>query len=536
MFLVTNKEMARLDEETINNYGLPGMVLMEHASLRVVEWISWYCEGKVAGKRIIVLAGKGNNGGDGLAAARLLANAGAFVTVFLLCSPAELKGDTLQNYQVLQRLGEKVYQLTSDKDLQKLDIALMCADLIIDAIYGTGFKGTVTGLAAEVINTINNRGLPVVSVDLPSGLDANTGEISGPCVKATATITFGLPKLGLILEPGNQQVGELWLGDISLPRQLIEESGIKTKLIDPDEPVLRLPSRPAAGHKGTFGHVIAIGGSEGMTGAIYLAATAALRSGAGLVTALVPRSLHTLMEIKTVEVMTKPLPETEAISIGQEALDTILDFAHKGSVVLAGPGMSQHVSTAALLMNLLPKLDKPLVLDADALNIISNNDPKKVFTDIKAPIVITPHPGEMARLMGVTVQEVQQNRLEVASLAAQEWEVIVILKGAKTIVAHPGGEIFVNPTGNPGMATGGSGDVLAGMVAALMAQGLEALDAALMSVYVHGLAGDLVAQRKGQIGLIAGDLLEQLPNVFFALEKGNYPTLPRINERLKRIL
>ena len=175
-------------------------------------------EGKVAGKIIIVLAGKGNNGGDGLAAARLLANAGAFVTVFLLCSPAELKGDTLQNYQVLQRLGEKVYQLTSDKDLQKLDIALMCADLIIDAIYGTGFKGTVTGLAAEVINTINNRGLPVVSVDLPSGLDANTGEISGPCVKATATITFGLPKLGLILEPGNQQVGELWLGDISLPR------------------------------------------------------------------------------------------------------------------------------------------------------------------------------------------------------------------------------------------------------------------------------------------------------------------------------
>ena len=317
---------------------------------------------------------------------------------------------------------------------------------------------------------------------------------------------------------------------------MIEESGIKTKLIDPDEPVLRLPSRPAAGHKGTFGHVIAIGGSEGMTGAIYLAATAALRSGAGLVTALVPRSLHTLMEIKTVEVMTKPLPETEAISIGQEALDTILDFAHKGSVVLAGPGMSQHVSTAALLMNLLPKLDKPLVLDADALNIISNNDPEKVFTDIKAPIVITPHPGEMARLMGVTVQEVQQNRLEVASLAAQEWEVIVILKGAKTIVAHPGGEIFVNPTGNPGMATGGSGECVGGYGSGLDGPRVGGLGCSADECLCTWTGRGPGCARKGQIGLIAGDLLEQLPNVFFALEKGNYPTLPRINERLKRIL
>jgi len=536
MFLVTNQEMARLDGETINNYGLPGMVLMEHASSRVVEWLSWYWEGKVAGKRVVILAGKGNNGGDGLAVARLLSNAGAFVTVFLLCHPGELKGDAGQNYQVLQRFGEKVYQLTSDKDLQKLDISLMCADLVVDAIYGTGFRGAVTGLAADVINLVNNSGLPVVAVDVPSGLEAGTGKVAGPCIKAAATVTFGLPKLGLVLEPGRRQVGELWLGDISLPRQLIQNSGLKTRLITPEEVTQRLPSRPAAAHKGSFGHVAAVGGSEGMTGAIYLAATAALRGGAGLVTALVPRSLHGLMEIKTVEVMTKPLPETEAVSVGLEALNTVLEFAGKTDVVLLGPGMSQHASTAAFLANLVPKLDKPLVLDADALNIISNNDPKKFFADLKAPIVITPHPGEMARLTGLPVREIQQNRLEVASKAAREWKVVVVLKGAGTVVAHPGGKVFVNPTGNPGMATAGSGDVLSGLVAGLMAQGLAALDAAVAGVYVHGLAGDLAAREKGQMGLTAGDILASLPRALAALEQGSFPEGPRINPWLKRIL
>lgn len=536
MFLVSNQEMARLDGETINNYGLPGMVLMEHASLRVVEWLNWYWEGKPAGKRVVILAGRGNNGGDGLAIARLLSNAGAFVTVFLLCNPADLKGDAQQNYQVLHRFGERVYQLTTEKDLQKLDISLMCADMVVDAIYGTGFKGTVVGLAAEVIKLVNNSGLPVVAVDLPSGLEASTGKVSGPCIKATATITFGLPKLGLVLDPGRQQVGELWLGDISLPRRLVQACGCKTNLITPEELALRLPPRPVAGHKGTFGHVAAVGGSEGMTGAIYMAATAALRSGAGLVTALVPRSLHALMEIKTVEVMTKPLPETEAVSIGLEALNTILDFAGKVNVLLVGPGMSQHDSTAALLVNLLAKLDKPLVLDADALNIISSNDPKKLFNGIKAPVIITPHPGEMARLLGVPVEEIQRNRLEAAAAAAREWEVVVILKGAKTVVAHPGGEVFINPTGNPGMATGGSGDVLAGVVAALVAQGLEALDAALIGVYVHGLAGDFLAREKGQVGLTAGDILAKLPWAFAALEQGSYPQLTRINPWLRRIL
>lgn len=535
MFLVSNQEMALLDQETINDFGLPGMVLMEHAALRVVEFLSNYY-GELAHKRAIILVGKGNNGGDGLAIARLLINADVNVTVFLLCKPEELKGDALTNYRILQSWDAKIYHLNNDKDLQRVDIALMCTDFIVDAIYGTGFKGTITGMTAKLIKTVNDSGLPVFAVDIPSGVDANTGKVTGPSIQAQATVTFGLPKLGLLLEPGNKYVGELWLGNISIPDKLIRKRKPKVSLITASDVASMLPQRPQGAHKGTFGHVIAIGGSEGMTGAIYLAAMAAIKSGAGLVTAGVPRSLHHIMEMKTLEVMTKPLPETEAVSIGQEALETILELAGIGNVLVLGPGMSQHVSTSNLLMNLLEKLEKPLVMDADALNIISTGDPKKTLAGIKAPVIITPHPGEMARLMGIPVREVQQSRIEVARKAATEWKVIVVLKGAKTLAAHPDGRIYVNPVGNPGMATGGSGDVLAGVIASFMAQGLRPLDAAVAGVYVHGLAGDLASLHQGQAGLTAGDLLAELPKALMFLETGTYPKLAQINERLKRIL
>ena len=535
MYLVSNQEMALLDKGTIEEFGVPGMVLMEHAALRVVELLSRYY-GKLTHKRAMILAGKGNNGGDGLAIARLLINGDVNVTVFLLCSPEELKGDALTNYRILQNWGAKIHHLSNEKDLQRVDIALMCTDFIVDAIYGTGFKGSITGMTAELIKIVNDSGLPVFAVDIPSGLDANTGKVAGPCIQAQATVTFGMPKLGLLLEPGSKYVGELWLGDISLPNKLIQSSRLKVSLITAEDVVAKLPQRPRSAHKGTFGHVIAVGGSEGMTGAIYLAATAAIKSGAGLVTAAVPKSLHGIMEMKTLEVMTRPLPETEAISIGQEALGTIAELAGAGNALVLGPGLSQHVSTSNLLMQLLPKLDKPLVLDADALNIISTNDPKKTLMAIKAPVIITPHPGEMSRLMGIPVREVQQNRVEIARKAAAEWKVIVALKGAKTLVAHPDGRIYVNPTGNPGMATGGSGDVLAGIIASFLAQGLNALDAAVAGVYVHGLAGDLAGLHQGQAGLTAGDLLAELPKALMSLETGTYPELPQVNKRLKRII
>ncbi|NLC77741.1 MAG: NAD(P)H-hydrate dehydratase [Clostridia bacterium] len=535
MLIVNNQEMAMLDRETINEIGLPGMVLMEHAALRVVELLG-RLYGPLAKKRALIFAGKGNNGGDGLAIARLLLNAEASVNVFLLCNPEELKGDALKNFQILQQWGAKIHYLAAEKDLQRVDIALMCADFIVDAIYGTGFKGSVTGIGAELIKIINDSGVPVIAVDLPSGLDASTGKVAGPCIQASATVTLGLPKLGLLLEPGSKYVGELWLGEISLAPQAIKKAGLKTNLITAAEVAAKLPQRPRAAHKGTFGHVIAVGGSEGMTGAIHLAASGALRSGAGLVTAAVPKSLHSIMEMKTVEIMTKPLPETEAVTVGQEALDAILGLLAAGNVLLLGPGMSRHVSTSALLANLLPKVNKPLILDADALNMISADDPAKVFAGIKAPVIITPHPGEMGRLLGISAREVQQNRVETARQAAAEWKVVVVLKGAKTLVAHPDGTLYINPTGNPGMATGGSGDVLAGIIASLVAQGLDAFDAALVGVYVHGLAGDLAGQRRGRLGMTAGDLVEELPRALLELETGNCLPLPQVNERLRRIV
>lgn len=535
MYLVTGEEMGKLDRETMQNFYLPGVVLMEQAALRVAELVSLKLGGQVINKRLLVFAGKGNNGGDGFAAARLLDKAGANVTVFLICPPGELKGDALTNYRILQQFGVKIYILQKEADLQRVVLALINTDLIVDALYGTGFKGNITGLTANLVEMLNESSVPILSVDLPSGLDADTGKIGDIVIKAEATITFGLPKIGLILEPGAGYAGELWLGDISLPNQLIEKASYKTKLVTADFCRKLLPRRSSIGHKGTFGHVFAIGGSEGMTGAICLASEAALRTGAGLVTAGIPRSLNNVLEMKLTEVMTKPLPETESVTIGLEALEHILSQQNKTDALLIGPGMAKHPSTGSLLKAVLSKLEKPVVLDADALNLLNGEDPGEFFRSIKSPVVITPHPGEMAGLLGRPIREVQYNRVQIAKEAAKDWQVVVVLKGAKTLIANPDGNLYINPTGNPGMATGGSGDVLAGMIAAFLGQGLNPTQAAVLAVYLHGLAGDFGATEKGQFALTAGDLLELIPKAFLDLQENNCSKYPKINDRLIRI-
>ena len=535
MYLVTGEEMKRLDQETIQNYFLPGMVLMEQAALRIVELVSFKLNNQVMNKRILVFAGKGNNGGDGFAAARLLDQAGAGVSVFMICRPEELAGDALTNYRAFQRLGGKIYLLQKEADLQRVALALINTDLIIDALYGTGFKGNVGGLTADLLKMLNETNIPIIAVDLPSGLDVNTGQPGEIAIKADATVTFGLPKIGLLLEPGASFAGELWLGDISLPNQLIEKANFKTQLITAQACQKLLPLRPIIGHKGTFGHVFVVGGSEGMTGAIYLASEAALRTGAGLVTAGIPRSLNSILEVKTTEVMTRPLPETEAMSIGLEALEPILSSQNNIDAYLFGPGMSQHSSTGSLLRAVLDRLEKPTVLDADALNLLRGEKLKELFRSVKSPLVITPHPGEMAGLLGINAGEVQADRIQTAKKAARDWQVVVVLKGAKTLVADPQGNLYVNPSGNSGLATGGSGDVLGGMIASLLGQGLKATEASVLAVYLHGLAGDLGAEKKGQFSLTAGDLLDFLPASFLSLEQGSFNKQPIINERLIKI-
>ncbi|HHX51127.1 MAG TPA: NAD(P)H-hydrate dehydratase [Clostridia bacterium] len=531
MYLVTKEEMALLDKEAIEEYGIPGLVLMENAALRVAEYAGTLFPGGLARKKVLVFAGKGNNGGDGLAIARHLQKAGADVKVFLLCRPEELKGDALVNYRILVKMQGRFHLLLEEKDVQKADISLMCTDLVVDAIYGTGFKGKATGTGARIIGAINGSSCPVIAVDVPSGLDADTGIAGGPAIQADATITFGYPKIGLCLETTSSSVGELWVGDISLPQDLPKKA--KKHLITAQWCSAHLPARNLTAHKGTFGHVLAVGGSEGLTGAISLAAAAALRSGAGLVTAAVPKSLHPIMEMKTTEIMTKPLPETEAGSIGLEGLEAILSLGKKASCILLGPGMSEHPSTASLIRSLLPKLTQPLVLDADALNIVSETP--EMLASLQAPLVLTPHPGEMGRLLGISSREVQQNRVQVVREASRQWGAVVVLKGARTLIGDPRGELLVNMTGNPGMATGGSGDVLAGMIAGLMGQGLDPLVAAGIGVYAHGAAGDRAASVKGLMSLCAGDLLDYLPPVFLDLEGKTHPLWKRINDRLVRV-
>ncbi|MGI9953169.1 NAD(P)H-hydrate dehydratase [Moorellaceae bacterium AZ2] len=519
MYLVTAAEMGEIDRLASRDYFIPSIVLMENAGLRVVESIRRYFGGTARGKRVLIFAGKGNNGGDGVVVARHLHNEGAEVKVFLLARPEELRGDPRTNLEIYQKMGGKVFPLLEQNHLQRADIALLYADLVVDAIFGTGFKGAALGVAGEVIQLINRAAKPVVAVDLPSGLEADTGRSHGPCIRATWTVTFALPKLGLALEPGATLAGRVEVADIGIPRQLIESRGLKVRLLTSDWCRDHLKPREPTAHKGSFGHVLVVGGCRGMTGAPILTAMGALRAGAGLVTAAVPRSCQGVVAAGAAEIMTRGLPETPDGALSREALPFILEMLERCQVLAIGPGLSRDPSASLLVRELLPQVRCPVVVDADALNALA--DDSKWLWEPKGEVVVTPHPGEMARLKGTTAAKIQEDRLSTAARAAQEWRAVVVLKGARTIIACPAGDTYVNPTGNPGMATGGSGDVLTGIIAGLIAQGLAPGTAAAMGAYLHGAAGDEAARLKGQRGLVAGDLLAFLPAVLGKLEAEN---------------
>lgn len=513
MKVVTSDQMREIDTKAIEEIGIPGVVLMENAGKAVADAARKLLE-ETAGRRVCVFAGKGNNGGDGFVAARHLVNSQVRVKTFLLGKTAEIQGDARVNLDILTRMGVDVEEL-GPEDLHRARVAVSVSDVVIDAIFGTGFKGEVGGYVAQVIDAINESGRPVVSVDVPSGLDASTGKVGGACVRARYTVTFGLPKAGLLLYPGAAYAGELVVADIGFPRAFLLDDRLKLNLAIAEELKHWLPARIADSHKGTFGRVLVVAGSQGMAGAAALASLAALKSGAGVVTLGVPKSLQDIMHVKLTEVMTRALPETESGSVSLQA-QALLDGALRSVEALAiGPGLSMHSETAQLVRNVVMTASVPTVIDADGLNAIAQ-DPGTLKTS-KAPIVLTPHPGEMAKLTGLAVQEVKRDRLTVALKAAAQWGKVVVLKGARTIVADPSGKAYINPTGNPGMATAGSGDVLTGVVAGLLAQGLGPLEAAVLGVYVHGLAGDIAVTRCGQMGLVAGDILDNVPEALVRL-------------------
>jgi len=505
--IVTAGEMKALDMAAMKEYGIAGLVLMENAGRQVAEVVRQVL-GEVRDRVVTVFIGKGNNGGDGLVAARHLLNLGAEVKVLALDDVKNITGDAAVNLAIWQKMGQKIYSVQHGDGINIVRLILMNTDLIVDAIYGTGFRGKVNEKVGRIIEVLNGSGKPIIAVDIPTGLEADSGRVKGPCIQAVRTVTFGLPKLGLILEPGVDYTGKLHIADISIPAHLVEKSAPHRYLITAELVREWLPPRPSGAHKGNFGRVLVVAGSRGMTGAACLAGDSALRTGAGLVTVAVPETLHDIMEVKLTEVMTVPLPDTGAGVLSEEAGQVILTNLGKADVLAVGPGLSTAPEVVALLKELLSSVRVPCVLDADALNAIEGGE---ILKEVRTPVVISPHPGEMARLMGISVREVQEDRLEVAARAATAWNVVVLLKGARTVVAAPSGAIYINPTGNPGMATGGSGDVLTGTVASLIAQGLEPSRAAAAGAYIHGLAGDLAAGEKGMAGLVAGDILSALP-------------------------
>ncbi|MBC9783649.1 NAD(P)H-hydrate dehydratase [Heliobacterium chlorum] len=514
MRLVTAAEMGRLDARATEEYGIPSLILMENAGIQVAREVSRLLAGNIDGKRVLILCGKGNNGGDGFVAARHLINNGAEVILFLLASERDIKSDALTNLTIYQRMGGKVYSFQDPKDLNALRLALLSASVVVDAIYGTGFRGDVPELIAKAMTMINESALPVLAVDLPSGLEADTGKIPSVCLQAKVTVTLGLPKVGLVVEPGASAAGEVVVVDISIPGEMIANTRISRALLTGELCRNWLKRRPAMAHKGHFGHLLFAGGQTGMAGAAVLAVSGALRSGVGLVTAAIPESIYPLIVPQVPEAMTWPLPSVDGALTGDSLQEK--DCSPFSAAVI-GPGMGRRPESADFLLALLEAVKGPVVLDADALFALAGHI--ELLAAAQGPVILTPHPGEMARLTGLSTAEVEKDRIEVAARYAKEWGCVIVLKGSRTVIATPEGGLYINSTGNPGMATGGSGDVLAGVIGALAAQGVDAVHAAALGAYVHGLAGDLAARRYGQGAMKAGDIVDFLPEGWTQLEQ-----------------
>lgn len=505
MFCPTVAQMKSIDEKAITRYGIPGMVLMENAGRGVVKVIE-DCFDLSSHPKVAVVCGTGNNGGDGMVVCRHLLSRGGLPKCFLLGRKEKVKGDAKTNLDILEKTGFKVVEMENSITPEFIEW-LQQSGLVVDAIFGTGFQGKLEGFVAEVVEKINSSNIPVVSIDCPSGINVDSGRVEGLCINARVTVTMCLPKVGLFLYPGRSSVGELWVADIGIPDPIIREEKIPMSLIESDDVVL--PHRDPAGYKTTFGWVAVISGSAGMTGAGAMASSASLRCGAGMVTLCLPESLNLALEAKLTEVMTYPLPETEAKTLSVDALESMKPILQKADVIAIGPGLSTHPETQSLVRSVLEKVDLPMVVDADGLNALCGRI--ELLRDRISSTIITPHPGEMARLTGMKISEIMEDKPRVASDFAVKNGVVTILKGAPTVVASPDGHIFINSTGNSGLATAGSGDVLTGMIAGMLSQGLEPVEAAKTGVYLHGLAGDIMADRYTQYGVMATDLLGAIP-------------------------
>ena len=575
MYLVTAKQMQNIDKTTIESFGIPGQVLMENAGRGAFEMLLRLFP-DIADFRVCILAGRGNNGGDAFVIARYLVEKGIRTTTFVLSSKAKISGDAGANLLLLEKISigkneEKGEQEGKEKKKKNLIIEIpdmetyhqmrnrmVHHDLFIDGILGTGLNSNVRNFYKEVIDTVNGLKKPVFSIDIPSGLNADTGQPMGTCISAAATATFAFAKVGHMLQPGKRLTGALEIIDIGIPgfiaeKEILEKGIVEKDIVEKDitekeTPLISLidkemisplfPIRPFDSHKGTYGHLMVVAGSIGKTGAAALACNAAMACGTGLVTLGIPESINTIMEPQVTETMTLPLPDNPSVqgTLSASAMDIIKNNTRDNaqnnardnvknngrdntknngrnkSALALGPGLGLTPDTIKLVQAMITHpsfTDLPMIIDADALNALAEES--WILKKRKAPTILTPHPGEMARLTGKTTAEIQENRIKSAQQFAEAFNVIVVLKGAGTVVALPDNSTYLCPTGNPGMASGGMGDVLTGMIAGFMAQGFTAQHAALAGVYIHGLCGDILAATRGKFGFSASDIIKIIP-------------------------
>jgi NAD(P)H-hydrate epimerase len=513
MFIVTAAEMRDMDRATIE-LGLPGRILMENAGRGVVQILLERFR-EIRDKKIGILAGRGNNGGDGFVIARHLSQKGIDVIVYLLSVSSAVKGDAQANLELLKRFGIPIVEIPDTKAFGANKIFMGHRDIWVDAIFGTGLKSDIKGYIGNVIVFINSLQKPVIAVDMPSGIDSDTGQVRGEAVRACVTATFGYAKAGLFLFPGAGYCGKVETVDIGIPQVIEERIAPKQHLLD--DKTIRSYLRPRAkdAHKGTAGHLFIIAGSPGKAGAAAMTAMAAMRSGAGLVTVGIPKSLNTAIEPMILEAMTCPLPENTEGFLSESSFDEVMQNLAGKKCLAIGPGLGTDTSTKKLVFKILQEASLPVVMDADGLNLLAGET--RLLSKLKIPLILSPHPGEMARLSGKTVPQIQQDRISCARDFAVGHKVHIVLKGAGTVVAHPDGNVFVNPTGNPGMASGGMGDILTGIIAGFVAQGYLAEEAARTAVYIHGKAGDELADKMGPFGFLASDIMNSVPAQIGAL-------------------
>lgn len=514
MYVVTSAEMQTMDRLTIEQFGLPGRVLMENAGREATRvFLSQFAA--AARQGVGVIAGRGNNGGDGYVIARELAQKGYPVRVYLLSSAEKIQGDAAANLKLLAASDVAVIEIADEAAFRRCQADMRKEAVWVDAVFGIGLHSEVRGLFRNAIEYINQLNRPVLAVDIPSGLSADTGQPCGACIRARTTVTFAYPKLGQVIFPGADYTGRLEVVDIGIPPAVADRIRPRQFLMSADAVRGYVAPRPGDTHKGRTGHLLVVAGSPGKTGAAVLTAAAALRIGAGLVSLGAPASLHAILETLTREVMTAPLPEAQAGILGPNAQSAVLELAQGKSCLAFGPGLGTAAETGELIRGLVRSCPIPMVIDADGLNHLAGAT--EVLKNLPVAAVLTPHPGEMARLLGTTASAVQRDRIACARDLATALNLHVVLKGARTLIAHPDGAIYINPTGNPGMASGGMGDVLTGALAGLIAQGLRPGLAARAAVYLHGAAADHLARSVGPWGYLAGEVMQALPGQVAAL-------------------